>query len=218
MHIVTAPWARSQHAGLVPPGSNLTLLMDCCYSGGNQRRLDTDITFRYLPASDAELDAIERARTRYEENQDAYIVSKLREVRDLGEDELKARVPHLVKALQGTRLGDVNNREGNLLMSGCSSTQTSADARIAGSYHGAFTYYLVDAINSLGVAATYRQVATALAQRLTSNHYSQIPQLEGKKENKDIAMFSAFGKPSGPRARTREAGISHVVVDRPAVR
>lgn len=176
----------------IPAGSNLTLLMDCCHSGTNQRDLERDMVFRFLPVAEDELDKIEQARTKYEEEQEAFIVSKLREARDLKEEELESKVKDLLQAFKATRFGDVSNREGNILLAGCKDIQTSADAYISGDYHGAFTYYLIDSIKSLGTTATYRQVASALASRLKQNRYSQIPQLEGKRENKDIPIFSAF--------------------------
>lgn len=180
----------------IPAGSNLTLLMDCCHSGTNQRAPEMDVVFRFLPVPDDELDRVALARERYEEKheeeREAYILSKLREARALDEDELKSKVRGLIRAFESRRVGDVNNREGNILLAGCKDIQTSADAYISGDYHGAFTYYLIDSLKSLGATATYRQVASALASRLKQNGYSQIPQLEGKSANKDIPIFSAF--------------------------
>jgi metacaspase-1 len=65
----------------------------------------------------------------------------------------------------------------HILWAACRADQTSADARIGGSYHGAFTYYFCKEIrackNSLSRAALLKKVRADLA-----GSYSQIPQLE----------------------------------------
>lgn len=178
----------------VPEGSNLTLLMDCCHSGTIQKAPEGDLVYRFLPVPEAAMDRIEEARERFEAEQEAWIVSRLREVRGLSEAELEARVRGLVTSFRRrrARFGDVSNREGNVLLSGCKSTQTSADAYIARGYHGAFTYYLVQAVKRLGAKATYREVAAALGAKLREEGFTQVPQLEGRKENKDAALFTPF--------------------------
>lgn len=66
----------------------------------------------------------------------------------------------------------------NILWAACRSDQTSADASIAGGWHGAFTYFFCKEMyacnNSLSRTAVLNKVRTDLS----AGHYSQIPQLE----------------------------------------
>jgi hypothetical protein len=66
----------------------------------------------------------------------------------------------------------------HILWAGCRSDQTSADAHIGSSWHGAFTYYFCKEMrackNKLSRAALLKKVRADLA----AGHYSQIPQLE----------------------------------------
>lgn len=179
----------------VPAGSNLTILMDCCHSGTIQKDISgRDIYYRILPPSVEMMEKIEAAREKFEENQEAYILERLRAVREMSDEELKEKMRVLAKSFKArqARFGDVTNREGNLLFAGCKSIQTSADAYIAGAYHGAFTYYFVKAIDKLGSNATCRQIADETGTALKANHYLQIPQLEGKVINKDRPLFTSF--------------------------
>ena len=66
----------------------------------------------------------------------------------------------------------------NILWAACRSDQTSADAKIAGGWHGAFTYYfckeMIACNNSLSRAA----LLTKVRADLLKGKYSQVPQLE----------------------------------------
>jgi len=66
----------------------------------------------------------------------------------------------------------------HILWAACRSDQTSADANIAGSWHGAFTYYfckvMTDTKNTLSRAEVLKRVNAYLA----AGHYTQIAQLE----------------------------------------
>ena len=66
----------------------------------------------------------------------------------------------------------------HILWAACRSDQTSADANIGGSWHGAFTYYfckvMLDTKNTLSRAEVLKRVNTYLA----AGHYTQIAQLE----------------------------------------
>ena len=68
----------------------------------------------------------------------------------------------------------------HILWAACRSDQTSADANIAGGWHGAFTYYFCKEMyacnNSLSRAELLKKVRADLA----SGRYSQVPQLEGE--------------------------------------
>ena len=77
-----------------------------------------------------------------------------------------------------------------ILLSGCKSNQTSADAYIANDYHGAMSYYAIKAITDAGYKLTYAELHDALLPLLEDENYDQIPQLEGKDENKQRQIFT----------------------------
>jgi hypothetical protein len=77
-----------------------------------------------------------------------------------------------------------------ILLSGCKSNQTSADAYIANDYHGAMSYYAIKAITDAGYKLTYAELHDALLPLLEDENYDQVPQLEGKDENKQRQIFT----------------------------
>ena len=66
----------------------------------------------------------------------------------------------------------------HILWTACRDNQTSADAYIAGTYHGAFTYYFCQEMrackNQLSRSALLKKILVDLA----AGHYNQVPQLE----------------------------------------
>jgi metacaspase-1 len=66
----------------------------------------------------------------------------------------------------------------HILWAACRDNQTSADANIGGTYHGAFTYYFCKEMracqNHLSRAALLKKIIADLA----AGHYNQVPQLE----------------------------------------
>lgn len=66
----------------------------------------------------------------------------------------------------------------HILWAACRDSQTSADANIGGTYHGAFTYYFCKELrackNNLSRAALLKKIVADLA----AGHYNQVPQLE----------------------------------------
>jgi hypothetical protein len=68
---------------------------------------------------------------------------------------------------------------GAILVAGCRSDQSSADADIDGEYHGALTFYLCRAIEELGYMCSYRAVINRTWRLLQEYGYEQVPQLEG---------------------------------------
>ncbi len=77
-----------------------------------------------------------------------------------------------------------------ILLSGCKSNQTSADAYINKDYHGAMSYHAIKAITDAKYKITYGELHTKLLSLLEKAMYDQIPQLEGKKANKDRQVFT----------------------------
>jgi len=66
----------------------------------------------------------------------------------------------------------------HILWAGCKDKQTSADAHIAGSWHGAFTYYFCKEMNASQNKLPRKDILTKVTADLKAGHYTQIPQLE----------------------------------------
>ena len=86
------------------------------------------------------------------------------------------------------RIGDPRGDMNHILISGCSSNEYSYDARIDGSYHGAFTYYLLAILKS-NDNITYNKFYEELRRILPNASYKQTPQLEGTEALKEQKMF-----------------------------
>ncbi|NTU58445.1 MAG: caspase family protein [Chlorobiaceae bacterium] len=65
-----------------------------------------------------------------------------------------------------------------ILWSGCRSDQTSADAQIDGSWHGAFTYFFCKEMRASNNSLSRAELLKKVRQGLKSAHYTQVPQLE----------------------------------------
>jgi hypothetical protein len=78
-------------------------------------------------------------------------------------------------------LRDVSETSFNLaLISGCRSDQTSADAKIGGSYNGALTYHLIDILRMRdGLKISLVEAIERVRVLLRKKGYTQIPQLHG---------------------------------------
>jgi metacaspase-1 len=177
-----------------PVTGNLTLVMDSCHSGTVNRAPSGDILFRFLPVSDAEQEKIDVAKAKFAHDQQEYVFRQIKKLRgpDLSDAELRAKVGDLMASFEKKRFGDLRTTEANVLLAGCRSDQTSADAHIQGDYHGAFTYYLVEAIQQAQGQISYRQLAEATANKLKGGNYSQIPQLEYAAQRDQASIFRPF--------------------------
>jgi hypothetical protein len=79
-----------------------------------------------------------------------------------------------------------------ILLSGCKSNQTSADAYIdsISEYYGAMSYYAMKAIKDADYKLTYAELHERLLPMLEDQQYDQLPQLEGKDANKRRQIFT----------------------------
>jgi metacaspase-1 len=66
----------------------------------------------------------------------------------------------------------------NILWAACRSDQTSADANIAGGWHGAFTYFFCKEMYDCNNSLTRAELLAKVRTDLKKGQYSQIPQLE----------------------------------------
>lgn len=156
----------------VRPGVSLTVIMDCCHSGTITRALsppDAPMVERYLP-SPWDLVAVESGR-------------KLRG-RMRGGLHLASRAR---RASRDTVVADIPE----VLFTGCRDTQTSADALLGGTFNGALTYSLVAALRANDGVLSHRVLRDRTAAQLAARGFSQVPQLEGRKDALDHAFLSA---------------------------
>ncbi|HEX8142628.1 MAG TPA: caspase family protein [Pyrinomonadaceae bacterium] len=77
-----------------------------------------------------------------------------------------------------------------ILLSGCKSNQTSADAFINNDYHGAMSYFALKAITDAKYKLTYADLHKRLLSLLEEEMYDQVPQLEGNDKNKQRQIFT----------------------------
>ena len=78
----------------------------------------------------------------------------------------------------------------DVLLSGCTASEYSYDALIGGKYHGAMTYFALQAIREANYDLTYSQLRSRLLYLLDEAAYPQHPQLEGAAANKKKRIFS----------------------------
>lgn len=77
-----------------------------------------------------------------------------------------------------------------VLLSGCTDKEYSYDALIGGTYHGAMTYFALQAIKAANYKITYQQLQTRVNFLLDEGGYPQHPQLEGRSVNKKRQIFT----------------------------
>jgi hypothetical protein len=68
----------------------------------------------------------------------------------------------------------------HILWAGCRADQTSADAQIGGTYHGAFTNYFCKEMRATKNKLARSAVLTKVRADLKKGRYTQIPQLESQ--------------------------------------
>ncbi len=183
--------------GRFPKNGNLTIIMDCCHSGTNQRGEDEerDITFRFMPMTYEERKAIMAAKRQFQADQRAFIMKELEGLRSTmrGPDaEFDARIAGAIKKFEKQRFGDVSVREGNVLLAACQSDQKAADAKFGKTYHGAFTHTLVRLLRESEGQIAYLDLIEQAGEELQGLKFTQIPQLECEDEKKGAAVFSLF--------------------------
>ena len=176
-----------------PEGGNLTLVMDSCHSGTGNRPVFGDITPRFLEPTKEEQERSNEAAAKFAEKQQAEVLPDLERLRDekLTEAERRGILDKLIALLRKKRFGDVRTSETNILLAGCRSDQTSADAHIAGDYHGAFTYNLAEVIREAQGRLTYRQLVERTDNKLRAG-FKQEPQLEYPSKRDRAPVFQPF--------------------------
>ncbi|MEK7729291.1 MAG: caspase family protein [candidate division KSB1 bacterium] len=179
-----------------PKNGNLTIIMDCCHSGTNQRDdTDLDIAYRFMPMTFEERKAIAAARRKFNEDQRAFIMQELQGMKSTmrGPDpEIEQQINAALKKFEKQCFGDVSIRMGNVLLAACQSDQKAADAKFSKTYHGAFTHTLVRLLRESAGQISYFDLIAQAGNELHDLKFTQIPQLECEDEKKGAAVFSLF--------------------------
>ena len=79
-----------------------------------------------------------------------------------------------------------------ILWGACRDNQTSADAYIGGGYHGAFTYYWAKETTAANNNISRKDLLKKVNADLSTNHYSQVAQLECPATQRGISSKSAI--------------------------
>ncbi len=184
-------WARG-----LPKGVNLTVIVDACHSGDVMKLVvpPAELGFSTIPES-LELFASRsvphgRTASAIPIATTAHQVSGLSTSRFVPPPvDIAARIDRRRPVKRRRLLREQAGREMNhVLLAGCRDDQTSADAWIGGSYNGAFTYYLCEAIRDEGIDLTYEHLIGRVRASLDFHGYSQVPQCEGP--GRDRTIFS----------------------------
>jgi hypothetical protein len=77
-----------------------------------------------------------------------------------------------------------------VLLSGCSPTEYSYDARLGDKYHGAMTFHALKAIAAANHKISWADLHTRTRSLLDAARYPQHPQLEGTAANKKKPIFT----------------------------
>jgi hypothetical protein len=79
-----------------------------------------------------------------------------------------------------------------LLLAGCTDTESSYDALLGATYHGAMTHFALAAIQAAKYHITSEQLVTRLGKLFAESQFASIqhPQLEGRAENKARQIFT----------------------------
>ena len=158
----------------VPAGVNLTVILDCCHSGDGLRDFEPPIEIRD--------DIFGPTRQRV-----------LRMPVDIASRALGKTLEPKPRSLQNPNIVPIQEQTG-ILISGCKSNETSADAWIqaARKYQGALTYTLLQIMDECNYNITYRGLIDKLAKYLDNSGFQQHPELDGKAELFDKVFLQQF--------------------------
>ena len=93
-------------------------------------------------------------------------------------------------ALRRSRARQPESGGSEILLAGCKANQYAYDALLGGTYHGAMTYFAIQAIREQGMRLTYADLHARLCESMVEGNFAQDPQLEGRDENKKRLVFS----------------------------
>jgi hypothetical protein len=152
----------------LPAGVRFTFVSDSCHSGTVTRALPA-----FLNPDETFLNPDKR-RVRF------------LNPRLLGLPELRSV---LDQRAWSTRTGRPESVMKEVLVSGCRDIQYSYDAKIGSRYHGAMTYYSLQALERARWSTSYKAWVPRVNALLRDGGYDQSPQLEGRAEAKTRKVF-----------------------------
>ncbi len=179
----------------VPAGVRLTVILDCCHAGTGTRAITANFQkarsitakTRLMIVSDTahHLPIAETSRTiRQLETGDREVMGLLRsyEARPVIARFVPPpeRLQPKSRSVRPRQLAlQMRSQLNHQLLASAADVETAADAFIAGSYHGAFSYYFCETVRNLGSQATVQQVFIETVKKIHTHGYGQTPQNEG---------------------------------------
>jgi len=160
----------------VPNGVNLTVFLDCCNSGGGLDQLN-----EYQALAPGARQVVEDIPRNYKAV-NRFITPPNAVLKFAAEEGLKTKTRHVSRKVDSSAL----------MISGCQSHQTSADAYINGTYRGAATFYLDQTLRSLGYDSSYVDVVDKLNKDIAASGFTQRPQLDGAQKLHDKGFLSNY--------------------------
>ncbi len=170
----------SEFIDRLPKGVFLTVCIDSCHSGTATRDLNALQSELQIPNATAK---VQSRFIKPPADIDLRSYGKTFKTRNMG-SRIKEDKPNV-----GLSSG---SKAKHVLLAGCRDEQTSADALIGGDYNGAFTYYLCKTLRSKRGAITYQELVENVRNSIAYNSYSQIPQLNGNEDLRNVNFMSAL--------------------------
>ncbi len=149
----------------LPPGVLLDVILDTCHSGSGLRALD------FVPTLDDRRPRFVPPPTPLGRDGAEAEGADTRTLRDLIRTSKSAATP--------------------VLFAACRADQTAADANFDGRYNGAFTHFLLDALQP-GAAPSRAAVIKQVNAKLRARKFTQRAQLEASAPGKSTAWGTAF--------------------------
>ena len=165
----------------LPAGVALTVVLDCCHSGTGLRE----------PGGSGAV------RPKFLTHPAAVPGTRGGSLRDRRKP-LERRV---------RRIGRRAAAAGAVLVAGCRADQSSADAFIAGAYHGALSYFLCRALAESAYEVSYTRLVRRVRASLRAHGFEQDPQLEGPAALLQSDVFSPLPVAPCPSPSTRLARV-----------
>ena len=173
------------HLDALADGVNLTLVMDCCYSGDVNRDLRTFPRYLEPPAE---------IQAAIDEAQQAYWHHVQQSMPEPSLEELKLSKEHakhlLQKAFLGNRFDFVTTGESNILLAACSEKETALERSFDGQRGGVFTHHLAEVLREQSTVMSYQDLIQTIGQKM--RYTPQMPRLTCPEQYRYRAIFSSF--------------------------
>ncbi len=160
----------------VPSGVNLTVILDCCHSGGGIDSLTQYQPFGKSIASQFDVNSPNKNRS-------------IPMPPDIANRAYGSNIEKVNRVL--TQVIEQSKKENSaVLISGCQSNQTSADTFIGNQYVGAATFFLTHVLKQSNYKITYRDLINRVSEELVKFNYTQRPELNGSQSIFDREFLS----------------------------